>query len=54
MIERDYADGDREKDESYEGMGEKQKRFATHVADGLVLRDVSKAGHGYPSKGYRK
>src|ERR1700733_13641293 len=41
MVEGHHADGDREKDDGYEGVGEEQECLTTQVAHGLVLRDVS-------------
>jgi len=54
MVEGHDTDGDREKDDSHEGVGKEQECLATQVAHGLVLRDVSVVRHGYPSKGYPK
>ena len=50
MVERHDTDGDGEKDDGHEGMDEQQECLAAQVAHGLVLRDVSIVGHGYPSK----
>ena len=54
MIERHNTYRDREKDDRNQGVGEEQKCLATHLAYGLVQRNVSIVCHGYPSKGYRK
>lgn len=45
IVQRDNADGDREKNDGDEGVGEEPGCLTREVADRLILRDVSAVDH---------